>query len=60
MGVSTLSSFSKAKRCSFQGQPPWEKSSTSPLGSTWKQKEQKPSYQIHDAVGTEKWAGFHK
>lgn len=41
MGVSTLSSFSKAKRCSFQGHPPWEKSSTSPLGSTWKLKESK-------------------
>lgn len=41
MGVSTLSSFSKAKRCSFQGHPPWEKSSTSPLGSTWKWGESK-------------------
>lgn len=39
MGVSTLSSFSRENRCSFQGHPPWVNDSTSPLGSTWKWEE---------------------
>lgn len=35
MDASTLSSVSSENRCSFHGQPPCSRRTTSPLGSTW-------------------------